>query len=53
MAVMHRGNRQKSQRGTSIVGIEDGKIIHWSDYYDGLKSRRQSLAACFTEWIEY
>ena len=42
-----------SLRGTSIVRIEDGKIIHWSDYYDGLKSRRQSLAAFFAEWIEY
>jgi predicted SnoaL-like aldol condensation-catalyzing enzyme len=39
--------------GASIVRIEDGRIKEWSDYYDGLTSRRTSLAARFTEWIEY
>jgi predicted SnoaL-like aldol condensation-catalyzing enzyme len=36
----------------SIVRIEDGRIREWSDYYDGLKSRRTALADYFTEWIE-
>jgi steroid delta-isomerase-like uncharacterized protein len=40
-------------RGTSIVRIENGKITHWSDYYDKNRSWRFSLAAFFTEWIEY
>jgi SnoaL-like domain len=40
-------------RGASIVRIEKGRIIHWSDYYDQTTSRRMSLAAFFTEWIEY
>jgi predicted SnoaL-like aldol condensation-catalyzing enzyme len=39
--------------GVSIVRVEDGKIKEWSDYYDGLKSRRTALADYFTEWIEY
>ena len=38
--------------GASIVRVEDGKIKEWSDYYDGLKSRRTALAAHFTEWVE-
>jgi predicted SnoaL-like aldol condensation-catalyzing enzyme len=38
--------------GASIVRVEDGKIKEWSDYYDGLKSRRTALADYFTEWIE-
>jgi SnoaL-like protein len=42
-----------SLRGTSIARIENGKIIHWSDYYDKNRSWRFSLAAFFTEWIEY
>jgi len=42
-----------SFRGVSIVRIEYGKIIRWSDYYDGAKSRRINLAAFFTEWIDY
>ncbi len=41
-----------SVHGVSIVGIEDGKIKDWSDYYDGLKSRRTALAAHFEEWVE-
>ncbi len=38
--------------GASIVRIHDGKITDWSDYYDGLTSRRTSLASYFTEWVE-
>jgi len=39
-------------QGISVVQIKNGKIIQWSDYYDQLKSRRQGVAALFTEWIE-
>ena len=39
-------------RGASVVRIENGEITHWSDYYDGLTSRRTALASYFTEWIE-
>jgi steroid delta-isomerase-like uncharacterized protein len=39
-------------RGVSVLRIKNGKIINWSDYYDGLKARRNALAACFTEWVE-
>jgi predicted SnoaL-like aldol condensation-catalyzing enzyme len=42
-----------SLKGASIVRIEDGRVAEWSDYYDGLKSRRIALADQFTEWIEY
>ena len=35
----------------SIVRIDDGKITDWSDYYDGLTSRRTALASYFTEWV--
>ena len=38
--------------GTSIVRTENGKITGWSDYYDGLTSRRIALASYFTEWVE-
>jgi predicted SnoaL-like aldol condensation-catalyzing enzyme len=41
-----------SLHGASIVRIEDGRVTEWSDYYDGLKSRRTALADYFTEWIE-
>jgi hypothetical protein len=41
-----------SLHGASIVRIEDGRVTEWSDYYDGLKSRRTALADHFTEWIE-
>jgi ketosteroid isomerase-like protein len=37
--------------GASIVRIYDGKITDWSDYYDGLTSRRTALASYFTEWV--
>ena len=36
----------------SVVEIKNGKISQWSDYYDQLKSRRNGLAAWFTEWLE-
>ena len=42
-----------SLRGTSIVRVENGRITHWSDYYDRNISWRFSLAAFFKEWIEY
>ena len=38
-----------SLRGASIVRIEHGKIVRWSDYYNGLKARRTGLALYFTE----
>ena len=39
-------------QGVSVVQLKNGKISQWSDYYDQLKSRRQGVAALFTEWIE-
>ena len=39
-------------QGISVVQTKNGKISQWSDYYDQLKSRRNGLAACFTEWLE-
>jgi hypothetical protein len=41
-----------SLHGASIVRIENGKITDWTDYYDGLTSRRTALAAHFEEWVE-
>jgi predicted SnoaL-like aldol condensation-catalyzing enzyme len=41
-----------SLHGASIVRIENGRIKEWSDYYDGLRSRRTALADHFTEWVE-
>ena len=43
---------QMSLHGASVVRVEDGRIKEWSDYYDGLKSRRAALADYFTEWVE-
>jgi hypothetical protein len=40
-----------SLHGASIVRIEIGRITDWSDYYDGLASRRTALASHFTEWV--
>jgi len=40
-------------RGASVVRTENGRITSWSDYYDGLVSRRTALASYFTEWVEY
>ena len=42
-----------SLRGASVVLIENGRITSWSDYYDGLISRRTALASYFTEFVEY
>ena len=39
-------------RGSTVVQIKSGRIVRWSDYYDQGTSRRVSLAAFFTEWIE-
>jgi steroid delta-isomerase-like uncharacterized protein len=39
-------------RGVSIVRTKNGKITDWSDYYDGLTSRRTALAVHFEEWVE-
>jgi ketosteroid isomerase-like protein len=41
-----------SLHGASIVRIDNGKITDWSDYYEGLTSRRTALASYFTEWVE-
>jgi len=41
-----------SLQGVSIVRTDNGKITDWSDYYDGLTSRRTALASYFTEWID-
>ena len=41
-----------SLRGVSVARTSNGKITEWSDYYDGLSSRRTALGAHFTEWIE-
>jgi ketosteroid isomerase-like protein len=38
--------------GASVVRTANGKITGWTDYYDGLASRRTSLAAHFEEWVE-
>jgi len=39
--------------GVSIAQIENGRISRWSDYYDGITSRRVTLAAFFTDWMDY
>src|SRR5262245_20799072 len=41
-----------SVQGASIAQVQDGEIVDWSDYYDGLKSRRTALAAHFQDWFE-
>jgi steroid delta-isomerase-like uncharacterized protein len=42
-----------SVRGSTIIRIEHQRIVEWSDYYDQSSSRRMSLGAFFTDWIEY
>jgi steroid delta-isomerase-like uncharacterized protein len=42
-----------SLRGATVIRVEHGRIVEWSDYYDQGSSRRTSLAAHFTEWVEY
>jgi len=39
-------------QGASIVRIANDKITGWTDYYDGLTSRRNALGAHFEEWVE-
>ena len=39
--------------GATIVHVENGRIVAWSDYYDQISSRRMSLGAFFTDWVEY
>jgi len=39
-----------SLRGVSVARSRNGKITEWSDYYDGLTSRRTALASHFTDW---
>jgi len=39
--------------GATIVRVENGRIVQWSDYYDQSSSRRMSLGAFFTDWVEY
>jgi hypothetical protein len=41
-----------SLHGASVVKIENGKITRWSEYYDGLISRRTALASYFIDPIE-
>ena len=43
---------QVSLHGVSVVRTKNGKITAWSDYYDGLTSRRAALASHFTDWVE-
>ena len=42
-----------SLHGSTIALVKNGKIVEWSDFYDQGSSRRTSLAAFFTDWIEY
>jgi steroid delta-isomerase-like uncharacterized protein len=41
-----------SLQGSTIICVENGKIVHWSQYYDQSKLPLK-LAAFFTEWIEH
>ena len=47
-----RRNVRVSLFGVSLVRTNNGKITDWTDYYDGLTSRRTALASHFTEWVE-
>jgi ketosteroid isomerase-like protein len=42
-----------SLHGSTIARVKNEKLVEWSDFYDQSSSRRTSLAAFFTEWIEY
>jgi hypothetical protein len=42
-----------SVQGVSIVRTGEGGIVEWSEYYDGLVSRRSTLTCHFTDWIDY
>ena len=39
--------------GSTIIHVENGRIVRWSEYYDQSSSRRVSLASFFTDWVEY
>jgi steroid delta-isomerase-like uncharacterized protein len=43
---------QISLHGVSVARTRNGEVTEWSDYYDGLTSRRTALAAHFTDWGE-
>jgi len=45
-------NLKVSVPGVSVVQIENGNIVAWADYCDGLTSRRTALGAYFEEWVE-
>src|SRR5215475_35325 len=45
-------NLKVSVQGVSIVQIENGNIVAWADYCDGLTSRRTAVGAHFEEWVE-
>lgn len=47
-----RFRRPVHVEGSSVIRIDNEKIVEWSDYYDGLTSRRSALAAFFTPWVE-
>jgi hypothetical protein len=53
-ALFRRTSTEGANRAASasVVRFENGKITQWSDYYDGLQSRRSAVAAFFTDWIE-
>ncbi len=42
-----------SLHGATIARVRNGKLVEWSDFYDQTAARRTSLAAFFTDWIEY
>jgi hypothetical protein len=41
-----------SVHGVSIVRMNNGEIVEWSDYYDGVTSRRTALASHYEDWVE-
>jgi len=38
--------------GVSIAQFRNKRIVRWTDYYDQMESRREGLAAYFTDWVE-
>jgi hypothetical protein len=40
-------------RGASLICVRDGKIAEWTEFYDGLTSRRTALGDHFRDWLEY
>jgi hypothetical protein len=38
--------------GSTIIGVDNGKIVQWSQYYDP-NNLPIKLAAFFTKWVEY